>query len=509
MTIIDYLYKAAAEKPQKVAFTDQEKGVTYAQVLENAQHIASALIAQFAQVNEPVAVLIDRNVESICSFMGIALSRNFYCPIDVTQPLQRITTILDQMRPVAIISIGNMPEGLRPLTSLPVLEYDALLKTQIDCARISAVRSGCLDTDPLYAICTSGSTGVPKGVLISHRSVIDFIPVFCETFGFDENEVFGNQAPFDFDVSVKDIYSTLYCGATMHIIPRVCFSMPKLLVNTLDDRKVTTIVWAVSALCIIAGVNAFRHKVPSSLRKILFSGEVMPIKMLNVWRSYYPNAMFVNLYGPTEITCNCLYYIIDREFGLTDKLPLGVPFRNEGVLYLNEDNQPIRPGEIGEICVVGTCLALGYYRNPEKTAASFVQNPLNDRYPERMYRTGDMAELSENGEYYFAARKDFQIKHMGHRIELEEIETHCSAVSGVIRASCLFDSDRNKIVAYYVGEPDKKEIIDQLKTRLPKYMIPNIFIQAESLPLNKNGKIDRQLLRKMYQAMQEESRATN
>ena len=509
MTIIDYLYKAAAARPDKVAFTDQEKGVTYAQVLETAQCIATSLIHQFPQVNQPVAVLIDRNVESICAFMGIAMSRNFYCPIDVTQPLQRITTILEQMQPMAIVSIGNMPEELRPLTDLPVLEYGDLIAAQPDQAAIDAVRTGCLDTDPLYAICTSGSTGVPKGVLICHRSVLDFIPVFCETFGFGEDEVFGNQAPFDFDVSVKDIYSTLYCGATMHVIPKVCFSMPKLLVDVLDDRKVTTIIWAVSALCIIAGVNAFKRKVPGSLRKILFSGEVMPIKMLNVWRSYYPDAMFVNLYGPTEITCNCLYYIIDREFSLTDKLPLGVPFRNEGVLYLNEKNEPIRPGETGEICVVGTCLALGYYRNPEKTAAAFVQNPLNDRYPEMMYRTGDMAELAENGEYYFAARKDFQIKHMGHRIELEEIETHCSAVDGVIRASCLFDSDRNKIVAYYVGEPDKKEIIDQLKTRLPKYMIPNIFIKEEALPLNKNGKIDRQQLRKMYQAMQEAARGAN
>lgn len=509
MTIIDYLRKAAATQPDKIAFSDEQKHVTYAQTLDVAQRIATALIDRFDRVNEPIAVLIDRNVESICAFMGIAMSRNFYCPIDVTQPLQRITTILEQMQPMAMISIGNMPEALIGLTQLPVLEYSELLETQADDALIAARQDSALDTDPLYAICTSGSTGVPKGVLISHRNVLDFIPVFCETFRFDENEVFGNQAPFDFDVSVKDIYSTLYCGATMHIIPKVCFSMPKLLVNTLDERKVTTLIWAVSALCIIAGVNAFKHKVPAGLRKILFSGEVMPIKMLNIWRSYYPDAMFVNLYGPTEITCNCLYYIIDREFGLTDKLPLGVPFRNEGVLFLNEHNQPIRPGETGEICVVGTCVALGYYRNPEKTAAAFVQNPLNDRYPEIMYRTGDMAELAENGEYYFAARKDFQIKHMGHRIELEEIETHCSAVDGVTRASCLFDSDRNKIVAYYVGTPDKKEIIDQLKTRLPKYMIPNIFIKAESLPLNKNGKIDRQQLRKIYASMQEAPRGTN
>ena len=224
----------------------------------------------------------------------------------------------------------------------------------------------------------------------------------------------------------------------------------------------------------------------------------MPIKMLNIWRHYYPEALFVNLYGPTEITCNCLYYIIDREFENTDKLPLGIPFKNESVLVLNEKNEPVQQGEIGEICVLGTCLALGYYRNPEKTAAAFVQNPLNDRYPELMYRTGDMAQLAESGEYYFAARKDFQIKHMGHRIELEEIETYLNAVDGVVRASCLFDHDKNKIVAYYVGTPSKQEVIEQLKLTLPKYMIPNIFFQVESLPINKNGKIDRQALKSIY-----------
>ena len=498
MTIIDYLEQSAQKHPDKTAFSDEKGAVSYAEVLAAAQKIGTALIQKQIGVNEPVAVIIDRNTESICAFMGIAMSRNFYVPIDVSQPIERVRVILGQMCPAAIISIGNIPEELRTSVQIPVLEYEELVQTEADLQAIDAVRVHCLDTDPLYAICTSGSTGVPKGVLICHRSVLDFIPVFCETFAFDENEVFGNQAPFDFDVSVKDIYSTLYCGASMYIIPRKCFSMPKLLVGALEEKKITTIVWAVSALCIVAGVRAFKNTVPQALKKILFSGEVMPIKMLNYWRQNYPDAMFVNLYGPTEITCNCLYYIIDREFENTDKLPLGVPFKNEGVLFLNEENRPITVGETGEICVVGTCLALGYYRNPEKTAAAFVQNPCNDKYPELMYRTGDLAQLNENGEYYFAARKDFQIKHMGHRIELEDIETHLNALEGMTRASCLFDEEKNKIVACYTGELEKAEIVAELTKSLPKYMIPNIFVRMEELPISKNGKIDRQKLRTVY-----------
>ena len=195
-----------------------------------------------------------------------------------------------------------------------------------------------------------------------------------------------------------------------------------------------------------------------------------------------------------------MYYIIDRAFEPTETLPLGVPFENEDVMVLNEHDRPIGPGETGEICVRGTCLALGYYNNPERTAAAFVQNPLNKAYPELIYRTGDLAKRNEDGTLVFAARKDFQIKHMGHRIELEEIEAHIGAVDGVTRACCLFDEIRNKIVACYTGEATKEEIIDLLKKKLPKYMIPNIFVPRESMPLTKNGKIDRKKIREEYDA---------
>ena len=497
--VLEYLDASRRRFPDKVALSDEEKELTFEGLADAAARIGSALARRYDARRQPVAVIIDRNVESICAFMGIASSGNFYVPVDASQPVARIASILGQMAPLAVISVGGkVPDGLELPEGIDLLCYESLLAEPADQEALDSVRAGALDIDPLYAICTSGTTGVPKGVLIPHRAVLDFIPVFAQTFGFDEGECFGNQAPFDFDVSVKDIYTTLYCGASMHIIPRTCFSMPKLLAPTLDDRGVTAIIWAVSALSIVAGFKAFKYCVPGKLKKVLFSGEVMPVKHLNIWRSYLPDAMFVNLYGPTEITCNCMYYIVDREFGVDEKLPLGTCFRNESVLVLNEENRPIVQGETGEICVVGTCVGLGYYRDRERTALAFVQNPLNDRYPELMYRTGDLARYNERGELEYAARKDFQIKHMGHRIELEELEVHLNAVEGIDRGCCLFNERANKIVACYVGSPDAAAIVKDLGRKLPKYMIPNIFHKLEALPITKNGKIDRRQLKEDY-----------
>lgn len=493
--ILDYLENSAASCPEKTAYEDLENHYTYAQALEYARRIGSALLAVLPQ-NAPVPVLMEKEAGTLHVFMGAVCAGCFYTLVEPEQPLERIRTILETLEAQVMVTTRSIKEQLQEL-EFPgkILLAEELLKHEIDEDGLAGRRRAACDMDPLYAIFTSGSTGAPKGVVVCHRSVIDFTEHFTKIFGFDRNDVIGGQAPFDFDVSVKDIYPALKVGATLEVIPKRFFSVPKKLLDFLDDRKVTSLTWAVSALCVISMLKGFRYKVPKNIRRVMFSGEVMPVKQLNYWRTYLPDALYVNLYGPTEITCNCTYYKIDREFGEEEQIPVGEPFPNERVFLLGEEDQLVtEAGKLGEICVTGTALALGYYRNEEKTSQAFVQNPLNRCYPELMYRTGDLGRYDEKGELYYVTRKDFQIKHMGHRIELGEIEVAFQALNGIERVCCVYDEPNTKIIGFYVGEPEAKEIIQQLTERLPRFMIPNIFRKVERMPITKNGKIDRRAL---------------
>jgi non-ribosomal peptide synthetase component F len=331
-------------------------------------------------------------------------------------------------------------------------------------------------------------------VLVCHRSVIDFIEVFTDTFGITGDDVLGNQAPLDFDVSVKDIYSGLKTGAEVVLIPKSYFTFLKNLLELLEERRVTNLTWAVSALCLISTMEGLEFLRPEHLKRIMFSGEVMPANHLQYWKKHYPDALFVNLYGPTEITCNCTYHIIGPEDDLTAPIPIGRAFRNERVVLLDDaDALVTAPGQEGELCVGGTAVTLGYYNDAERTAKAFVQNPLNTMFPEIIYRTGDLAKYGEDGLLYFAGRRDFQIKHHGRRVELGEIEAALTA-AGATRACVLYMAEAERIVAYVITGDDPQIYYKALKQKLPDYMIPSDIIQTDAFPLTHNGKLDRKAL---------------
>ena len=497
--ILDYLEQSARHYPDKIAFADEMSTCTYKELWKTARSVGTKL-ANYVPPRSPVPVFMEKRVETIYAFLGAVYAGCFYVLLDPKLPSERLKQILQTLQSEVLVLHPDYEKQFK------ALEYEGnvvnileALQEEEDAVLLETIREQRLDIDPLYAIFTSGSTGIPKGVLVSHRSVIDFMEEFVDIFGITDKDVIGNQAPFDFDVSVKDIYSTLKTGATMQIIPKKMFSFPTKLLDYLDEREITTLIWAVSALCIVTTLKGLEYKVPQKVNKIIFSGEVMPIKHLNEWKKYLPDALYANVYGPTEITCNCTYYIVDREFQPGESLPIGQPFPNEKVFLLDEGNQLVREaGKKGEICVSGTALSLGYYRNPEQTKKVFVQNPLNEKYLERIYRTGDMAYYGHDGYLYFASRKDFQIKHMGHRIELGEIELAMEMAEGIRRACCTYDEPENKIIAFYEGEAEKRQIVRALGKKLPAYMIPNVWVKMDRLPITKNGKIDRKKMLKEY-----------
>ena len=495
--ILEYLERSAQLFPEKPALVDQRQSVTFAQALEDSRRVGSSLALSLTK-GQPVAVYMEKSVENLCAFWGIVYAGGFYVSFNTQLPTSRLQQMQSVLQaPFVITDEEHRAELEEVFPPHRILIYRDLVKSAVDRALLTQIRQRHVDTDPLYANFTSGSTGVPKAVVVGHRSTLDFIDHFCPIFSITQKDIIANQAPFDFDVSVKDIYSALATGATLVLVPRPLFSQPQQLLDFLCEHRATTLIWAVSALCLISTVHGLDYRTPETVNKVLFSGEVMPAKHLKIWMEHLPRAQFVNLYGPTEITCNCTYHIIDRERSYPDGIPMGQAFPNEDVFLLDGDAQLVTaPNVVGEVCVRGSALALGYYRNPEQTAAAFPNNPLNPCYPQRIYRTGDLARYSTLGELHFCGRKDFQIKHMGHRIELEEIERAVSNLPGVHRCCCVFHSEKHRLYAFYQGDLTPKELRLQLLPTLPPYMIPNVFRQVDQFPLNKNGKIDRTLLMK-------------
>lgn len=497
--VLQYLEESAPIRPEKIAFANENEGVTFAQTLERARAIGSFLHSEGFR-NEPVVVFMKRHPNTLVAFFGVMYSGCYYVPLDEEMPRHRIELIFKTLAPKAIICDDTTKELIEGLDfNGKAYLYDDMITAPVNDAALARIRDEQLDIDPIYIVFTSGSTGVPKGVMACHRSVIDYVESLCEVLRPDENSVFGNQTPLYFDACLKEVYPVLKYGATMYLIPKQLFMFPIKLVEFLNEYGINTICWVVSALTMISSFRTFEKIKPEHLRLIAFASEVFPIKQFNMWKAALPDARFINLYGPTEVTGICCYYEVDRDFALDEAMPVGRPFRNTQIILLDDNNKVPPQGEQGEICVRGTCVTLGYYKNPEKTSEAFVQNPLNDMYPELIYRTGDLGRYNERGELMFMSRKDYQIKHMGHRIELGEIEVIVNMHEGVKTACCIFDNDRKKIVLFYLGEASPAVLAAYIKEKLPRYMVPNVITPLDAMPFTPNGKIDRVRLKTIYE----------
>ncbi|MGM9973428.1 MAG: AMP-binding protein, partial [Clostridiaceae bacterium] len=322
-----------------------------------------------------------------------------------------------------------------------------------------------------------------------------YIDAYSEVMDIDSSDIFGNQSPLDYIAAIRDIYLPLKHGASTVIIPKELYMTPGVLFDFMNENKITSVGWSVSALTLPVSLGAFDHTVPKYLKKVCFSGSVMPCRSLRIWQDKLPNTKFVNQYGPTEATASCTYYVVENPVSEEDILPIGSPYKDYRVFLLSEENTETPTGEIGEICVSGPILALGYYNNHELTRKSFIQNPLNNKYDERIYKTGDLGLMRSDGILEFHGRKDRQIKHLGHRVELGEIEQAAGNIPGIEDCCTVYNKETDNIFLFYTGASDKRNLAVGLREVLPGFMVPRKLIKLEAMPRLSNGKIDMQSLR--------------
>ena len=490
--VLNYLNEIVQKKPDKVAYSNGTESLTFAEVYRQSRSLGTYCHNK-GIYKKPVVIFMQKAPKEIAAFFGVITGGNYYVPIDEEMPGSRIELILDNVKSPLIICDETTIELAKKLSwqDSEIVLYDEAVQTEIDDVALAQIYDRAIDTDPIYVVFTSGSTGIPKGVAACHRSVIDYVEQLSEVMQFNEDTLFGNQTPLYFDACLKEIYPVIKFGATVYLIPKSCFSFPIKLVEYLNTYKINTICWVVSALTMVSAFNTFQTVQPQYLHTVAFGSEVFPIKQFKRWKEALPEATFTNLYGPTETTGMCCYYRVEKEFEENEVIPIGRPFDNREILLLTPEGALAAPGEDGEICVRGTALTLGYYNDPVRTAEVFVQNPLNTLYPELIYKTGDIGRYNEDGDLIFVSRKDYQIKHMGHRIELGEIEVNVNGLEGVSIAACVYDTEKKKIVLYFVGDITDGELAATLKTKLPRYMIPNKIIKLEQMPFTANGKIDR------------------
>ena len=491
--VLEYLEAATRKYPHKKAVSYKDNCYSYSELRIRAGRIGKTL-SQFGIKKQPIGVIAERGIETIAFFLGVLYSGNYYVPIDPELHSEKLHSIFHDARFQVVL---GPTAYCQTVLSIP---YDGAYITMDDvCDEECAIPQTAPD-DPLYMVYTSGSTGKPKGVLKSHRAEISFIEAYCDTFHFSDLEIIGNQTPFFFDASAKDLYMMLKLGCSLEILPTSLFSLPPELMDYLNTKQVSFASWVPSAISLVAQLNPFSMVKPVTLKKLFFVGEVMPMKHLNKWRAALPEIEYVNLYGQSEIAGICCYYKVTETFDDSAALPMGKPLKNCSIYLLDGDRIINESGHIGELYIVSDALATEYFHEPEKTDACFLQKDFG-LGAVRCFKTGDLAQYDEQGNLLFAARNDNQIKHMGHRIELGEIETVAGSLADVDRCCCLYDSAKRKIILFCQlskgSEMTGNTIRSQLRQRLSSYMVPGKVIVLDTLPLNANGKTNRQQLKSM------------
>ena len=504
INLIELFEETVKSYPQKVAVIDKDREITFSDLQKKSLQLASTLIALGIGQNKPVGVFLDKSIESVYADLGILYAGDFYMNLDIKTPAERIRNIIQLVEPAAIISTSRQIKSIEEIipaeTVKVVLLDEADEAAEVDATAIVGRLSTIIDTDPSCIINTSGSTGTPKGVVLNHKSFFDFIEWSLETFHFGDDLVMGSLSPIVFDIYSFELCMLMTKASTLVVLPAHLAAFPAKILEVLEQHKVNFLFWVPTIMVNIANMDLLSTFKLESLKTVWFAGEVFPTKQYNYWHHHLPQTTFANLYGPIEITLDCTYYIINKEIPDEEPLPIGYPCHNTDILVLDDEDRLVKDVNVeGELCVRGTSLAMGYYNNPEKTAAAFVQNPLNKAYPEVIYRTGDIVCYNEEGLIMFKGRKDNIVKHQGYRTDLGEIEHVIINTLKLVKNGCIVYNHAEKQITLFYESPEEIPVPQfrmEIGKVLPKYMIPTVYHRLEQLQRNTNGKIDRLFYKK-------------
>ena len=471
--IVELLKINAQENKNDLALIDEVGSLNYSELYEQVLRKAS-LLKELGLVKKPIIVKVNRFKETLANFFAVLLSNNHYIPVDEDIPLEKLSKIIKSSKAEYIIPTKEDNSGLKIIDFLKANTLYSFEDFSKDFD----------EKNYSFIMFTSGSTGDPKGVIKNHKNIISFVDNYVSTFPFLGQERIANQTPFFFDASAKDIYLALKLKAALFIPAKTRFALPLETIKYLNENQITYISWVPSILTMIAKTRTLNFIKPETLKYIFFVGEVFQPKYLNMWIEALPNVRYFNIYGSTEVMGVSLYYEIKKHFD-GESIPTGKALKNNNV-YLAD----------GEIIVNSDQVAVGYLNNPESKTFEYSNG-------KTLLHTGDFANYDAEQNIVFASRKDYQIKHLGYRIELQEIEASLINLDYVSQCCAIYDDSSDKIVLFVtlnkVIEEANRKILTDAKEKLQFYMVPNKVIVLRELPLNNNGKIDRLNLKRGYQ----------
>ena len=517
--LCNYLEASASRYPERLAAADADGGaLTYQELNERASRIAGFLVEQGVRAGDRVGLVLPKTTDSLTAVFGVMKAGAAYVPVDWSSPAERVRTILtdcqvralfvDQQRQdVAdvsdtVILLGENSPGGTAISQAKCVTWETAL-AHAPCADVAARQSD----DLAYILYTSGSTGIPKGVMLTHLNATSYVDWCSEIFTPTENDRFSSHAPFHFDLSILDIYVPIKHGASVHLIPDELGKNPREMASFIAGHQITVWYSTPAILSLLAEFGQLDKFDYSHLRLVLFAGEVFPVKQLRKLVTKWPSPVYYNLYGPTE-TNVCTYARIPTPIpeDRTEPYPIGWPCSHCATLVLGADNQPVNTGEEGLLYISGPSVFSGYWARPKESAAVFVE-----RDGVRWYNTGDVVREDANDGFIYVGRRDRMVKRRGYRIELDEIETALyrhPSIRGAAVVSVPHPESGVRIISYLVASESSPPSIVEMKAfcnqRLPSYMNPDFFIFVDDLPRTSTNKTNYQALTQKFQSVEQD-----